>query len=577
MTSRRGRSELQGARVVEVGELTDETLAGRFRVEECIGRGGYGAVFRATQLSVDRECAVKVLAPRLVSDESVVERFRVEAKTTSSLSHPHTVVLYDFGRDEERSMLFLAMELLEGESLRETVEREGPLPVDEVARIATQVAGSLQEAHDAGTVHRDVKPGNVMLVERGDEDRFVKVIDFGIAKAVREDHDFEKSLTGQGMMVGTPAYMSPEQVRSKSIGGSTDQYALAMTIYFAVAGRTPFHGGTSMEIASRHLTKEPTPLSEFRPGLGLSDAVDDVLLNALSKTPADRYDTVEEFAAQFCDAVEVSSRGLDSAAAGEGGGGAAGREVDEMATTAVDDGSPGSQTDEQDGATVAVSPGRWSGSSEGEPERRAHPTHPEEDDDRGGLSVRRILAVAAVVSAFLFAVVVWAVLIGEVGLRSSESGASVGADAGEPDSDRSPVAGTARGSPKEMPDASPVIIERAGGHTDTSDTGTDVGFDAEGLGATAVGGSGPPDRDERSSSDESAGARPAGSSTIVVRMIPWGTLYVDGEEVGRGSRVQARVVPGRHEISMYQNGVSVADRILRVKAGQRRQIELAAP
>lgn len=299
---------------MDVTNLKGETLAGRFELGDLIGEGGYGAVFRAVQLSVSRPCAVKVLSPNLVADDNTVERFRVEAQTTSRLNHPNTVVLYDFGQDEENSVLFLAMELLEGESLREVVRREGPLELDDAVKIADQVAGSLQEAHEAGTVHRDVKPHNVMLVERGGDDQFVKVIDFGIAKAIREGIDLKKSLTRTGMMVGTPAYMAPEQVRDDEMDGRTDEYALATTVYYMLTGTAPFQGGTSMEVASRHLQERPRPVSEYRADGEIPGSFDDVLLRGLSKSKHERFDTIEAFATALENAAEGAGGTAESMA-----------------------------------------------------------------------------------------------------------------------------------------------------------------------------------------------------------------------------------------------------------------------
>ncbi len=292
----RGRI-IVGSRDVTLAGLQGETLAERFRLAELIGRGGYGAVFRAVQLSIHRTCAVKVLEPGFCTMDKTVKRFRREADMTSKLHHPNTVVVHDFGHDEELSVLFLAMEYMEGITLRKHVERYGPLGVEAALRVARQAAESLQEAHDLGMVHRDIKPHNLMLTSRGDEALFVKVIDFGIAKALQPEllQDGGETLTVTDHPVGTPQYMSPEQICSEAVEARTDQYALAVTMYYALSGQLPFEGDNEIQIATQHIEQTPPPLTSRAPGLELPRAFDETLLRALSKEPAERFDTVIDF------------------------------------------------------------------------------------------------------------------------------------------------------------------------------------------------------------------------------------------------------------------------------------------
>lgn len=590
-----------------MGELTGKTLAGRFELHDRIGSGGYGAVFRATQLSIDRECAVKVLSPRLVADETTVERFRVEAKTTSRLNHPNTVVLHDFGWDEHHSVLFLAMELLEGESLEETVEHNGPLSLSEAAKVADQMAGSLQEAHDAGTVHRDVKPGNAMLVERGGDDRFVKVIDFGIAKAFREDLDVQESLTRKGTIVGTPAYMAPEQVRGESVDGRADQYALAMTVYFLAVGSAPFQGGTSMEIASRHLTQEPSPLSTYCPERDIPEEVDRILGKAVSKEPGSRFDSVEAFSERLIGALD----GVSSRKPPEGDG----RSEDCESARGEQPETPHAPSAKSGagGGTVAVAPSDWSrdapdASSESDdrervtarPRSAARPGAAEpsaEADGRDDSVLRIVLTTAAIASACLFVAVV--AIVWFFGSFPEFSGKAVGdraalgpdtsvataaskntADAGDgrretAASDGGGVRDTAGRSGASADPAPETGTDRADGEdTRRSDDAAGKARRGEGVSSDgAVSSRKNVDGADRPRDDE----RAATPEELVVRMIPWGTLYVDGEEVGRGSRVEVRVGTGRHELSMRQNGDIVDERTLRLQPGEERQIELAAP
>lgn len=299
-----------GSRDVELADLQDHTLAGRFNLGEIVGRGGYGAVFRAVQLSIHRTCAVKVLDPEYCTMETTVARFRREAEMTSELKHPNTVVVHDFGHDEDLSVLFLAMEYTDGETLRDHVARHGPLEVDSALRVARQVAGSLREAHDTGMVHRDVKPHNLMLTSRAEEEHFVKVIDFGIAKALQPEllQDGGDTLTVTDHMLGTPKYMAPEQLQDDGVGAEADQYALAVTMYWTLAGRLPFEGDNDIQIATRHIERDPPPLRECAPTLDVSTSFEDVLLKALSKRPASRFDTI----VQFVRALEEARRETSS-------------------------------------------------------------------------------------------------------------------------------------------------------------------------------------------------------------------------------------------------------------------------
>lgn len=281
---------------MKMEELQGKTLAGRFRLDKRLGEGGYGAVFEATQLSVGRRCAVKVLFPHLCEDDATVDRFRAEAKMTSRLTHPNSVILYDFGRDEDLGLLFLAMELLDGKDLRSMIREQGHLSVERTVHIIDQAAQSLQEAHGLGLVHRDIKPHNIMIVERGGDSAFVKVIDFGIAKVVRAGVLTVGEMTQTGTVIGTPKYMAPEQIRDSGIDERTDMYGLAITAYQMLTGRTPFEEGTAMEIAGRQLAERPKPLRAFHPGLQVSEEFEQVLLKALEKKSQDRYETVTEFA-----------------------------------------------------------------------------------------------------------------------------------------------------------------------------------------------------------------------------------------------------------------------------------------
>ncbi len=292
---------------MKTNKLEGYELAGRFRLDKLLGKGGYGAVFKAEQLSMGRTCAVKVLVPNLTSDDATVQRFKREARSTSKLAHPHTIVIYDFGLDEEVNLLFLAMEYLQGSTLNELIVERGTLEVETAVHIVEQAASSLDDAAEAGIVHRDIKPHNLMITRRGNHDHYVKVIDFGIAKALKgEDPNriTAMDLTQTGTIVGTPQYMSPEQIRDESLDGRSDQYSLAVCLYKMLVGQTPFTGGSAIDIASRHLRDRPLPLTALDQALPISEEFENVLFKALAKNRDDRYASSSEFASALRTAWE---------------------------------------------------------------------------------------------------------------------------------------------------------------------------------------------------------------------------------------------------------------------------------
>ncbi len=255
---------------------------GRYRVLEEIGRGAMGAVFKGYDATLDREVAIKVLAPHLVWDSQFVERFLREARVAARLHHPNIVAIYDVG--QEGGWYYFVMEHLPGETLREQIRRRGALPPEEVVQIAAQLASALDYAHEQGVVHRDVKPGNVIV----DPDGHVTLTDFGIVKAASETH-----LTATGMTVGTPEYMAPEQATGGEVGPWTDRYALGVVAYEMLSGRVPFQADSTMALLYRIVHEPHPPLHGVRPELPA--AVDAVLGRALAKEPARRYPSAQAF------------------------------------------------------------------------------------------------------------------------------------------------------------------------------------------------------------------------------------------------------------------------------------------
>jgi serine/threonine-protein kinase len=276
-----------------VDRLVGRTLNNRYLVERKIGEGGFGAVFKGKQLATGRDVALKILHPHNVSDATVVARFRREAEACSRLRDPHTVITYDFDETED-GVLFLAMELLHGKSLQQIQRGEGALEPHRVLGILDQVAQALGEAHKQGIVHRDMKPENVIVEKRGEDD-FVKVLDFGIAKIVSGDGARGPALTAIGQTVGTLEFMSPEQLRGKQLDGRSDIYALGMMAYEMLTGELPFKGAqSSTEVIEFHMQKVAPAPSSLRKDLQIPSYVDAVVLKMVAKNPDDRHASVEE-------------------------------------------------------------------------------------------------------------------------------------------------------------------------------------------------------------------------------------------------------------------------------------------
>ena len=277
----------------EAPSLIGREIAGRYRVREKLGEGGMGAVYKAEQMSLKRTVAVKLLRPEVASSQLLLARFNAEAQAVAKLSHPNTVNIYDFGQDSDGT-LFIAMEFIEGKSLRQLVHTEAPLPLRRALNIASQIAASLTDAHAASIVHRDLKPDNVMLQERGKQRDVVRVLDFGIAKLRDEGRQTQMAMTQAGDMLGTPQYMAPEQIRAEHIDGRTDVYALGCILYEMITGRLPFEAPTVMALLSKHLLEQIVAPSQRRPELQLPPAIDQLVLSAMAKDPNARPATMEQ-------------------------------------------------------------------------------------------------------------------------------------------------------------------------------------------------------------------------------------------------------------------------------------------
>jgi serine/threonine protein kinase len=279
-------------------ELVGKEIAGRYRLLSKLGEGGMGAVYKAEQISLKRACAVKLLKADVASTELMLRRFDAEAKAVAALSHPNTVNIYDFGQDTDGTF-FIAMEFVEGRSLRDVIHTESPLPIRRALAIASQVASSLADAHSHNIIHRDLKPDNVMLSVRGRQKDVVRVLDFGIAKLRDEGRATQAAMTQAGDMLGTPQYMAPEQIRAEQIDGRTDVYALGCILYEMLTGRMPFEGATVLAILSKHLTETPVAPSQRRTDLQIPPHIDQLVMAAVAKDPNARPATMELFGEQL--------------------------------------------------------------------------------------------------------------------------------------------------------------------------------------------------------------------------------------------------------------------------------------
>jgi serine/threonine-protein kinase len=273
-----------------------ELLGGQFKVLEKIGTGGMGSVYKAEQPAMNRMVAIKILHPKLAGRKDLTSRFRREARAMSQLTHPNTVKVFMYGELEEDGSLYIVMEMLEGRNLNQTVRKEGPMAPDRAIPILIQVCGALQEAHDLGIVHRDLKPENIFLSKQGGMNDFPKVLDFGLAKVTeRQMQPGSVILTQEGMVFGTPEFMSPEQAQGKTLDARSDIYSLAVILYEVLTGKLPFSARTPMEYIQKHVTDPIIPLSERVPDRRFSSGLDEVLGKALQKQPDNRFQTAGEF------------------------------------------------------------------------------------------------------------------------------------------------------------------------------------------------------------------------------------------------------------------------------------------
>jgi serine/threonine protein kinase len=277
-----------------IGKAVD---SGEYVILDRIGTGGMGSVYKAEQPSMNRLVAVKVLHSRFATRDDLVARFRREARAMSQLSHPNTARVYKYGALDDGSVYFV-MDYLEGRNLAHEVRQKGPMEAERAVKIMIQVCGALEEAHRAGIVHRDLKPENVFLTgQGGSSEDFPKVLDFGLAKMSEKQMGRGSMMfTQQGMVFGTPEFMSPEQAQGEELDRRSDIYSLALILYELMTGQLPFEAKTPLDMMKAHVKDPPIPISQRVPGLKFSAELEATIAKALAKKPDDRYATAADFA-----------------------------------------------------------------------------------------------------------------------------------------------------------------------------------------------------------------------------------------------------------------------------------------
>jgi eukaryotic-like serine/threonine-protein kinase len=284
--------------------LIGRTLDEKYRIEERLGAGGMGAVYRARHLSMDRPVAIKVLHQRFVENEAARVRLQIEARAAVRLQHANAVSVTDFGQTSE-GCVYIVMELLEGRTLREILSREAPIETARAISMMLQASDALAAAHEAGIIHRDLKPSNILVTQSADQPAIVKVLDFGIAKLTTDkldDDEDAETLIQKSTVIGTPRYMSPEQQKGLELTPSSDVYSLGVILYEMLTGMAPFTGSTPAEIAQKHANDTPHSPREIVPGI--PEDVERIVLLALEKRPEDRPANAGEFRKDLFETAE---------------------------------------------------------------------------------------------------------------------------------------------------------------------------------------------------------------------------------------------------------------------------------
>ncbi|PZR17600.1 MAG: protein kinase [Archangium gephyra] len=276
---------------VNAQELIGKVLDNRYKVESVLGQGGMGMVFKGLQTSVQRPIALKTLHPQLAMAATFFERFKREAEVASRLHHPNIITIFDFGRTSD-GLCYYVMEMLEGESLRQRIKREGPLTLRECAAIIEQCAAGVAHAHHQQVIHRDLKPHNIMLT-RVDGHEYVKVLDFGLVKALEQED--EEQLTSTGQVLGTPQYMPPEQAGGEVVDQRSDLFSLTGVFFYCLTGHSPYGANSVRKALTLALAGNVPPVATYRRGAPVPRAIDEFIVKGLRPEKEDRFQTCEDF------------------------------------------------------------------------------------------------------------------------------------------------------------------------------------------------------------------------------------------------------------------------------------------
>jgi serine/threonine-protein kinase len=289
--------------VINHANMAGQVLDGRYAIVKKVGEGGMSFVYLAHDVSTSERYAIKILSPALSKDENAMARLRREAALGIRLAHPNVCNIVRLGETED-GLVYVVMPYVEGEILADLNHKMGVIPLPLAVEWVVQVAKGLNVAHELKIVHRDLKPENIMICAGADGTKYAVVMDFGLAKERKAGGELEK-LTATGIILGTPEFMSPEQLRGKSLDPRTDIYSLALMMYEMLTGKLPFEGRTQQETMIARLRNDPIPLRQRRPGMDFPVAIEQVLMKGMARNADDRYNTTIEFA----DALKAAAAG----------------------------------------------------------------------------------------------------------------------------------------------------------------------------------------------------------------------------------------------------------------------------
>jgi serine/threonine protein kinase len=298
------RADSPSGSIVQVN-LSGQTLEGRYKIVKKVGEGGMSFVYLATDVATNHRYAIKVLSSALSQDETAMARLKREASLGMRLEHPNICHIIRLGETEE-GLVYVVMPFVEGEILSDRNQRLGVLPVEMTVNLVRDIAEGLHFAHQLRIVHRDLKPENIMVTKNSDASERAVVMDFGLAKERRVGAEIQK-LTSTGTILGTPEFMSPEQLRGKPLDPRTDVYSLALMTYEMLTSKLPFVGRTQQETMIARLRSDPIPLRQMKPELNLPEGLEKAISKALSRDPDGRFPTTLEFAAALENAMKPSA------------------------------------------------------------------------------------------------------------------------------------------------------------------------------------------------------------------------------------------------------------------------------